>query len=220
MSSLRQGLRRTLAAVLPRNRFLTRGPTSTAEVALTFDDGPHPEHTPRVLDMLATHGITATFFVVGREAELHPQLVRRISDAGHTLGHHSWTHSEPALTSSATLLAEIDRTVALLASITGRVSDRFRPPKGQLSTAKFIGLMRARQRIALWSLDPRDYAMTDAAELTAWARATVPSAGEIVLLHDVHPHAALAMPELAAWRQRHGVTFVGLDAWLPAERTA
>lgn len=220
MSWLRQGLRRTLTTVLPRDRFMTRGPTSTAEVALTFDDGPHPEHTPRLLDQLASHGITATFFVVGREAEQHPELIRRISDEGHTLGHHSWTHSEPELTSSVALLAEVDRTVTLLASISGRLPDRFRPPKGKLSVAKVVGLIRARQRIALWSRDPRDYAMTDAAALTTWAGATVPSAGDIVLLHDVHPHAAAALPELATWRLRHGITFVGLDAWLPAERTA
>ncbi|HET9065625.1 MAG TPA: polysaccharide deacetylase family protein [Gemmatimonadales bacterium] len=220
MSWLRQGLRHTLTAVLPRDRFLTRGVTSGTEVALTFDDGPHPEHTPPLLDSLARHGITATFFVVGREAERHPALVRRISDEGHTLGHHSWTHSEPRLTSSATLLGEVERTVALLASITGRVSDRFRPPKGQLSARKLVALMRAGQRIALWSLDPRDYAMRDTAALMAWAHATAPVPGDIVLLHDVHPHAVRALPELAGWRARHGIIFVGLDAWLPAERAA
>ncbi len=218
MSWLRQGFRGALTAALPPDRFMTRGPTSTAEVALTFDDGPHPEHTPRLLDALAAHEITATFFVVGREAEQHPELIRRISDEGHTLGHHSWTHSEPALTSSATLLAEVGRTVALLASITGLVSDRFRPPKGKLSAAKLLGLLRARQRIALWSLDPRDYALTDTAALATWVRATVPNAGDIVLLHDVHPHATTALPDLATWRQQHGVTFVGLDAWLPTAR--
>ncbi|MEO8478733.1 MAG: polysaccharide deacetylase family protein [Gemmatimonadota bacterium] len=218
MSWLRQGFRGALTAALPRNRFMTRGPTATAEVALTFDDGPHPEHTPRLLDALATHDITATFFVVGREAEQHPDLVRRITSEGHTLGHHSWTHSEPALTSSATLLAEVDRTVALLSSISGRVSDRFRPPKGKLSAAKLIGLMRARQRIAMWSRDPRDYAMADAGALARWVQATVPNGGDIVLLHDVHPHATNALPDLAAWREQHGITFVGLDAWLPAER--
>lgn len=215
MSWLRQGLRRSLTGLLPRDRFLTRGPGSRAEVALTFDDGPHPEHTPRLLDELSEHNITATFFVVGREAEQHPDLVRRISEDGHTLGHHSWTHSEPEQTSSAVLLAEVERSVTLLKEITGRTSDRFRPPKGKLSAAKIAGLLRARQRIVLWSLDPRDYAMADAAELVLWADTAVPTAGDIVLLHDVHPHAAAALPELAAWRARHGVSFVGLDAWLP-----
>lgn len=221
MSRLRQGIRGALTAALPRDRFMTRGPrTARPEVALTFDDGPHPEHTPRLLDALAAHEITATFFVVGREVERHANIVERIAADGHTIGHHSWTHSEPADTPSATLLDEVDRTVALLASITGRVADRFRPPKGQLSAAKLVGLLRAGQRVVLWSADPKDYALTDSQPLRRWADTTVPAAGDIVLLHDVHPYAAGALDAIAGWRDRHGVRWVGLDAWLPRERVA
>ncbi len=64
-------------------------------VALTFDDGPDPVFTPQVLDVLAEHGAVATFFAVGKRAERHPELVRRIVDEGHALGSHSWSHREP-----------------------------------------------------------------------------------------------------------------------------
>ena len=215
MSPLRQLLRSAMTAVLPRSRFLVSGPATSFQVALTFDDGPHHEHTPRLLDRLAELGLPATFFVVGRCAVQHPELVRRIVAEGHALGHHSWTHSEPADTSAAVLGEEVDRSIALLRSLTGRTIDRFRPPKGQLTAAKFYNLWRRGQRVILWNSDPRDYRMQDAAELTEWAAAHVPAPGEVVLLHDIHPHATAALDAFAAWR-RHGANFVTLDAWLPA----
>jgi peptidoglycan/xylan/chitin deacetylase (PgdA/CDA1 family) len=219
MGFLRQGVRTALAAALPAHRFMTRGPTSGHQVALTFDDGPHPEHTARLLDGLAAHELPATFFVVGREAERHRALVERAAREGHAIGHHSWTHSEPSQTSAQVLLDEVHRSVALLADITGRRCDRFRPPKGALTAAKFAVLWRADQRIVLWSADPRDYQMSDATALAAWAAPQRPRAGEIVLLHDIHPHAAGALDSIAAWRDQ-GVTFVTLDAWLPPSQAA
>lgn len=212
MGVARQLVRRALGAVLPPERFVLAGPGHAPEVALTFDDGPHPEWTPRLLDRLADANVRATFFVVGAAAERHPALVERMHREGHLVGHHSWTHSEPATTSTATLAAEVDRCRALLADLLGLSCDWFRPPKGQLTAAKLLMLLRRGQRIALWSADPRDYAMTDAAPLAAWADAQPPAPGAIVLLHDVHPHAVEALPALLAWRDR-GTAFVRLDAW-------
>jgi peptidoglycan/xylan/chitin deacetylase (PgdA/CDA1 family) len=205
-------MRGALASVMPRTRFMVRGPEAAHDVALTFDDGPHPEHTPRLLDALADAGIAATFFVIGREAERHPSLVERIAREGHAIGHHSWTHGEPGMTSAATLLAEVGRCRALLAALLGREVNRFRPPKGALTAAKLAGLWRAGQQVVLWSADPRDYALAEAAPLAAWAAGASPRGGEIVLLHDNHPHAATALPALAAWRTA-GCRFVTLDAW-------
>ena len=194
MSAFRQLLRRALATAIPRERFLVRGPARPPGVALTFDDGPHAEHTPRLLDLLATHGLHATFFVIGREAERHPALITRMVSEGHAVGHHSWTHGEPAQTSAATLLAEVTRCGDMLASLTGTRSDRFRPPKGQLTAAKVIRLIGARQRIVLWSADPKDYAMHDAAPLVQWAGSAVFAPGEIVLLHDTQAARARRGP--------------------------
>jgi peptidoglycan/xylan/chitin deacetylase (PgdA/CDA1 family) len=215
VSAARQLVRHALAHAMPRGRFLVRGPSAGHEVALTFDDGPHPEHTPRLLDALAASGLLASFFLVGREAERHPGIVTRIAAEGHAIGHHSWTHSEPAVTSAATLLDEVTRCRSLLATLLGREVNRFRPPKGALTLAKLAGLWRAGQQVVLWSADPRDYAMADAAPLLAWAGGHSPQGGEIVLLHDNHPHAIEAVPALAAWRAA-GCRFVTLDAWPPA----
>lgn len=213
MGAARQLARRALGAVLPRERFLLIGPGHARQVALTFDDGPHPELTPRLLDRLGAAGAAATFFVTGDAAARHPRLIERMHREGHLVGHHSWTHSEPAATPTATLAAEVDRCRALLHDLLGVWCDWFRPPKGHLSVAKLLMLLQRRQRIALWSADPRDYALPDAATLTAWAAAHAPVGGEVVLLHDIHPHAAEALPAFLAWR-RQGLEFVRLDAWV------
>ena len=107
----RQIARKALVAVLPRRRFLASGPTSDGAVCLTFDDGPHPEHTPRLLDVLAAQGIHATFFVVGARAAAHPEIVRRVVAEGHAIGHHSYHHREPRETTADELLAEVEDSV-------------------------------------------------------------------------------------------------------------
>ncbi|MES2304372.1 MAG: polysaccharide deacetylase family protein [Gemmatimonadota bacterium] len=215
MSALRQLLRRGLEATLPASRFLVRGPASGAAVALTFDDGPHPDITPRLLDALARHSMHATFFVVGREAERYPALVQRIVAEGHAIGHHSWSHSEPSATSTTTLMAEVTRCRALLRDLTGAPVDRFRPPKGQLTVAKLAALLRLGQRVILWSEDPKDYTLGDGTRLTHWAATNALPGGTIALLHDTHRWCLDAIAPLAQRAGDSGIQFVSIDRWLP-----
>src|SRR5258708_3225653 len=98
MNSTRLAIKTFLAGMLPPRFLFMRGPSWGRSLALTFDDGPHPERTPRVLDALEQHGIRATFFVVGSKAAEHPELIRRMVAAGHDVGHHSYSHSEPDAT--------------------------------------------------------------------------------------------------------------------------
>lgn len=215
MSAVRQGLRRALQLALPRRRFLVRGPAPSRAVALTFDDGPHPEITPRLLDLLATHELRATFFVIGREAERHPALLARMVAEGHAIGHHSYTHSEPATTSAETLLAELEIANDVFWQAAGVLPSIMRPPKGQLSTEKLVRLLARGFRVVLWSVDPKDYAMTSAEPLVAWARDSDFAGGDVILLHDVQPHCLAAVPVLAARLRQLGLATVPLGAWLP-----
>lgn len=215
MSAARQGLRRTLELALPRSRFLVRGPASSGAVALTFDDGPHPDITPRLLDLLAEHALHATFFVIGREAERYPHLVARMVAEGHAVGHHSYTHSEPALTSAETLLGELEMANDTFREAAGVLPTIMRPPKGQLSSSKLVRLLARGFRIVLWSVDPKDYAMASAEPLVAWARETPLAGGDVILLHDVQPHCLQALPPLAARLRDLNLTAVPLGAWLP-----
>ena len=105
-------------------------PGRPGELALTFDDGPNPACTPRLLDIFASHNVRATFFLVGRFAQQQPELVRRIFSAGHLIGNHSWSHPNLALTAARKVDEELFRTRETLQQITGAPIRYFRPPYG------------------------------------------------------------------------------------------
>ncbi|HVJ90099.1 MAG TPA: polysaccharide deacetylase family protein [Labilithrix sp.] len=120
----------------PRSQFLVRSThrlptTETNAVAFTFDDGPDPATTPRVLELLAAHDARATFFVVGSRAAAHPDIVRRIVEEGHEVGSHTYRHSNAFhfMTPSA-MRAEVERGIAAVAAVTGSAPRLFRPPQG------------------------------------------------------------------------------------------
>ena len=211
-SSARQLVKRALMTALPRAALLVQGPAD-GQVCLTFDDGPHPEHTPRLLDVLARLELRATFFVVGSRVALHRELVRRIVDEGHLLGGHSYTHGPPATTSALELGREVRRTADLLGETVGRVPTHFRPPHGKLTAAKLLALWSQRQSIVLWNVDPKDFACRDAGELAELFASRPLRGGDLVLLHDRAAHAAAVLPELVAAARRHGLGFATVDAW-------
>ena len=112
-------------------RSLCRNRAAGHVVALTFDDGPDPEQTPRVLDTLREHGVRATFFLIGSKAELHPEIVRRMAAEGHAIGIHTWSHSPGfPMRRSGAMAADILRCRESLREITGVETDLFRPPYG------------------------------------------------------------------------------------------
>src|SRR5437867_2629105 len=100
MGYIRQMGKAVLAACLPPSRFLVRGARAVngtrPALSLTFDDGPHPVHTPRLLDRLAEYGIRGTFFVIGERVAAQPAIARRIVEEGHDIGNHTWSHGEPS----------------------------------------------------------------------------------------------------------------------------
>jgi peptidoglycan/xylan/chitin deacetylase (PgdA/CDA1 family) len=211
--SWRQLARRALTAALPRKRFLVHGPRSSNALCLTFDDGPHPEHTPALLDVLRTVGVHATFFLIGQNVERYSDVVRRLTEEGHEVGHHSFSHSEPRDTSASVLLQELERTQALLTEITGAPSKLFRPPHGKVTAAKLWRLWRAGQSIVLWNRDPKDWACKAPAQVQAWFERHPLQGGDIILLHDNHPHAAAILPDLAARVRAAGLTFTTAGEW-------
>jgi peptidoglycan/xylan/chitin deacetylase (PgdA/CDA1 family) len=214
----RQPLRRLMAVTLPRRMFLVDGPVKSGSICLTFDDGPDPVHTPRLLDVLKQHKIPATFFVIGQQAERHPEIVRRMIAEGHLVGNHSFTHSEPRGISAQQLVEEVQRTRELLLDLTGQAPALFRPPKGKLTAAKLWALWRAGQTVVLWNSDPRDYVCRSASDVRNWFRAHPLCAGNLVLMHDNRPHAAEVLPELIAAARRRGQTFVTVSEWVQQKR--
>jgi peptidoglycan-N-acetylglucosamine deacetylase len=196
--------------------FLVRGPQGSREVCLTFDDGPHPEHTPRLLEVLGNHGIVSTFFVVGQQARRYPELVRRLAAEGHVVGHHSYYHAHPGRTSARQLLEEVQQTSDLLSGLLGQAPELFRPPHGKLTGAKLWQLWRAGQTVVLWNVDPKDFALHSAGEALTWFQSRPLQGGDIVLFHDTHPFAAEILPELIRATRQRGLSFTTPRHWLNA----
>jgi peptidoglycan/xylan/chitin deacetylase (PgdA/CDA1 family) len=121
------------AAMVPSSQLFGRAliaPRNPGELALTFDDGPNPACTPRLLDILAEHDAHAAFFMIGSFAAQQPELVRRTHAAGHTVGNHSWSHPNLAITAARRVDEELTRTRDTLQQIIGAPIRYFRPPFG------------------------------------------------------------------------------------------
>jgi len=209
----RRLVRSLLAATLQRRRLLVRGPVNSGLVCLTFDDGPDPVHTGGLLDVLKEEGVPATFFVIGQQAERHPELVRRMAAEGHVVGHHSYCHSDPQRTSARELLDEVERTRRVLAALLGKAPDLFRPPHGKVTVSKLWKLWRAGQTVVLWNVDTKDYACTSAAELKERLEASPLRSGDVVLMHDNRPYAAQVVRDLIAVTRARGLGFATVLPW-------
>jgi len=219
MNPLRQMLRALMTASLPPSRWLVRGPGTTPTLALTFDDGPHPEFTPQVLDALARWHLRATFFVVGQAAADHPYLIDQILSAGHAIGNHTWSHGEPRQTSTSQFLNEVQRTSAWLTEHANSTPRWMRPPKGELTPGKLLGLWRQQLSVALWNVDPKDFRMHSLADVQAWCSQYRPHAGDVVLLHDRLPWAAAMIDQLGQDGLFARFRTVLLDDWIPAAKS-
>lgn len=168
--------------------------------AITFDDGPS-RNTPQLLDMLDQYGIPATFFLLGKQAELHPGIVRRIVAEGHEIGNHSYSHPNLRLLSSERKDEEIRRTDAILRSL-GATPLFLRPPYGAfdhntVETAESLGLS-----VVLWSLDSRDWKglPPDYAKLRSTRGYAYPTGSlrGIFLFHDTHKSTVDDLPRIIA----------------------
>ncbi|MFO1146998.1 MAG: polysaccharide deacetylase family protein [Alsobacter sp.] len=177
-------------------RVVTAGPPGSG-VALTFDDGPHPEWTPRILDVLAAHGVVATFFCVGDNARTHPELVRRIVAAGHEVGNHTQTHPDLHLVTPSRLRRELSECQSVLEDLAGGAVHAFRAPYGRFRwDMKDCGSLGLRHLVK-WNVAPDP--LSPHASAYAEIVKSQTRDGSIILLHDnlcgVSPRlGALAVP--------------------------
>lgn len=162
---------------------ISQGSTDERRIALTFDDGPDPEWTPRVLALLARRGVHASFFLIGERAARAPQVVTAISAAGHEIGNHSWSHRSLWLSGPRRTALEIDRAQALLADLAGEAPRHFRPPWGMMNAALLPLLHRRGLRCVLWSVQPEGPRPVGAEVQVQRVLARV-HPGAIVDLHD------------------------------------
>ena len=154
-----------------------------ASVYLTFDDGPDPDWTPRVLDVLDGAGAKATFFVIGRAAQAASTLVRRIAADGHEIGNHTYSHRHPWTMREAAARREVRDGAAAIAEVVGHAPRLYRPPHGRMRQCMIEEARYGGQATVLWSLSAVDWGpFGRAAGIEGRLRAV--AAGDIVLMHD------------------------------------
>lgn len=186
---------------------ITAVSTPSPVVAITFDDGPHPTHTPRLLDMLRDRNIRATFYLIGNRLVQHPEIARRIADEGHEIGNHSWSHPFMDRLSDAAVTREIDQTTNAIYQVTGRPPVTFRPPYGAFTRRQRIGLHEARSLpTILWSVDPQDWRRPGASVVANRILANTRQGG-IILSHDIHRGTIDAMPATLDGLTARGLRF-------------
>lgn len=183
-------------------------PDLPGDVLLTFDDGPHPEHTPAVLDLLDRAGARAVFFVIGARAQQWPDLLRECERRGHILANHTQTHLDDAVGGRFTrqrVTEEIDRCDAVVTAVTGARTFLFRPPRGELTLGVLRAARQSGHRVMMWSEEGGEWGR----------RADLPADGiaahleervrrrDVVLLHDDNPKTPQALRRaLVLWQAR------------------
>jgi peptidoglycan/xylan/chitin deacetylase (PgdA/CDA1 family) len=165
-------------------RTLTHGPAGERVVALTYDDGPNPPYTNRILDVLEREHVRATFFLVGRAVQAYPDVVRREVRDGDAVGNHSWDHSHLIVDPPAGVTQSITRTGAAIYAASGVRTKLFRPPFGSRDWIVMRAAQRLGYTVVMWSAPlPRDWEYPSAQQI-AQRVLRVARDGTILVLHD------------------------------------
>ncbi len=199
------------------------------QIAITFDDGPDPRWTPKILDILKAANVKAVFFLVGTNAERYPKLVRRIVNEGHEMGNHTYYHPDLSDCGPEHVRLELNATQLLLETITGRSTTLFRPPysadtnPSQLD--ELIPLQIAEDLnylVVLESIDPQDWAKPGADTILQRVKQQRHD-GSIILLHDAggdRSQTVEALPKILDWLHARGDTVVPVSTLLGTTRDA
>jgi peptidoglycan/xylan/chitin deacetylase (PgdA/CDA1 family) len=172
------------AKLIMRQRFLATA-KALKMVFLTFDDGPDPESTPRLLGLLKKVEAKATFFVLGKNVERYPDLAKKIIEDGHEIGEHSYEHLHAWKTGPLRTLRDLVRGERVLQSVSHVSNHRvlFRPPFGKINLATLLYIWLRRKQVAFWNIDPKDYEAVSAQEVANHVIQRL-GPGVVILLHD------------------------------------
>ncbi len=194
--------------------------TSENHISITFDDGPNPDFTPKVLSLLKENNAKATFFLIGKNAEKYPEIVRQIIEEGHTIGNHSYSHSKNfGFFSSEKVVAELNQTNSILKEITGKEITMFRPPFGVTNPNIKKALKNTEHFSIGWS--KRSLDTTNLSEKKILKRITSNlRKGDIILLHDTSAKTVAVLEQLLLTLQPHKLQSVSVNRLLEIEAYA
>lgn len=182
-------------------------------IALTFDDGPNPKTTPRILETLKEHDAKATFFMLGNQVDYYPDLAREVAEEGHEIGNHSKSHPLFTKMSFAKIKEQLDFTKAKIKEATGITPHLLRPPYGAFNEQVLKYARENGDSIILWSVDSLDWKNRNAVSVNKIVQNNVNPNG-IVLMHDIHPTTADALPQLLTALEQEGYQFVTVSQLL------
>lgn len=176
-------------------------------IALTFDDGPHPEYTPKLLAGLREREVLATFFVVGENVAGNEDIIREMNEDGHLIGNHTYHHVKLKGMNEAEACDEIIQTSSLIREITGKDTEYIRPPFGEWNPQLECGIVMFP---IMWNVDPLDWATKNTDEVVNKVVTKV-SENDIILLHDYYESSVEAALRIVDLLQAEGYEFVTVD---------
>ncbi len=207
-------LKNAIKSIIDRTPFLNqfiifKGINAEKQIALTFDDGPDPEKTPRLLQILKEKGVKATFFLLGSEVEKYPEVARAILQDGHVVGNHTYSHQDFDGISNQEALAEIQKGFDILRRVLNQDQIKLlRSPKGDLRWRLLPALIKQKICLVFWSVDPKDFEVKDAEIIRKRLLEHHYQGGEIILLHDTVEATIDMIDSLIDTLQKKGLQFV------------
>jgi peptidoglycan/xylan/chitin deacetylase (PgdA/CDA1 family) len=187
-------------------------------VAMTFDDGPHPSLTPKLLDILKERNIKCTFFLIGQNVKAYPQIVRRIIAEGQEIGAHTYTHCSLTSRSDAQIRSELQRSEEVLMTAANYRPQLIRPPYGAINTRiKQLMFSEFGYSTIMWSVDPQDWRRPGVSVVTS-RLVSGARPGAIMLAHDIHPPTIQAVPAMFDQLLAKGYQFVTVSQLMNMEK--
>lgn len=180
------------------------------QVALTFDDGPHADFTPMLLDGLKERGVKVTFFLMGENIEGKEEIVKRMEAEGHLIGSHSYKHQQMTKLQEGTVLDSIEKNSELIASITGKYPLYLRPPYGDWNDTLENDV---NMTTVFWTVDSLDWKYQNTAKTVRKILKDTDD-GDIILMHDIFKTSVDAALEVIDTLEKEGYTFVTVDELL------
>jgi glycosyltransferase involved in cell wall biosynthesis len=210
---LRQWIKSIVSRIAPKNMvaWSARHPRG---IALTFDDGPNAEFTPKILDILKEKDIKATFFVIGKEVEQNKDLTGRIAREGHNIGMHSYSHRRFGKLASGEKKKEIAKAKSTINKEIGVESKLFRPPQGSISLSQLLYCLKNRITTIMWSINSMDYQNRGTRNIINNTVENDIRGGDIILLHDDNEFTLQALPKIIEGIRGKDFDFVTVEELL------
>ena len=166
-----------------RDNVYVRLNTKEKVLALTFDDGPHPTKTPQILDVLEKYGVKATFFMIGENVRLYPEVARKVAESGHEIGNHTYDHRSLYNMNDDEIKEQVRSCKEEIYSVTGKTAKLFRPPEGFMNDKIAFSMKDLGYNVILWGVDTYDWKGKSSFDIVKTVTDNT-SGGDIILMHD------------------------------------